>query len=385
MAEEETEAELEAAIAVYGSDCNIIHRSPPHLSVRLQPRTAYDISQQYVEAVLVIKASAQYPRKPPVLELKDTKGLEEGKVALLVSELDDLANELICNPMLVAICEAALDRLTEMNQPDGNCCFCMEPLVMEDESSEPRPFMKLLSCFHCFHSDCFGRWWRWVLQKQNLDNADVLHVLGLEEDRELVNLIASCEKLLGVVELKCPVCRKSINARDLASVWRCLAAVPALEQDEDQEIVQELEIMSYKSEVDRKSKFDKLFKAQQQCGGIIEPKKLEVLVPGMFISVMPTKDPSCSESREDIERAPSITQASESSSSSTDVAEAEPPLQDDNNLRLGEGNTINAQTGLETTESACKSNGQSNDKSQRKSRRPNFAGGKKGIWIKRNQ
>ena len=44
--ENETDAEVEAAIAVYGSDCIVLQRSPPHLLVRLKPRTADDISQQ---------------------------------------------------------------------------------------------------------------------------------------------------------------------------------------------------------------------------------------------------------------------------------------------------------------------------------------------------
>ena len=47
--------------------------------------------------------------------------------------------------------QAALDKLTDMNQPDGDCCFCMFPLSTGYESSGLRPFLKLMSCFHCFH------------------------------------------------------------------------------------------------------------------------------------------------------------------------------------------------------------------------------------------
>lgn len=39
-------------------------------------------------------------------------------------------------------------------------------------------------------SDCFGRWWRWVLQKQNLDDLNVIHCLGPIEDQESLDLIA---------------------------------------------------------------------------------------------------------------------------------------------------------------------------------------------------
>jgi len=38
-----------------------------------------------------------------------------------------------------------------MNHPDGDCPLCLFPLVTEDHQSETLPFMKLMSCFHCFH------------------------------------------------------------------------------------------------------------------------------------------------------------------------------------------------------------------------------------------
>lgn len=90
-----------------------------------------------------------------------------------------------------------------MNHPDGNCPLCLYPLVPKDENDEVLPFMKLMSCFHCFHgwschlsislfdskqhfsllnfmfycSECIVHWWNW-LQKEKEDNAscgDTLH------------------------------------------------------------------------------------------------------------------------------------------------------------------------------------------------------------------
>lgn len=46
MAEEEVMAEVEAAQAVYGDDCQVIQAYPPHLHVHLKPRTAEVSSQQ---------------------------------------------------------------------------------------------------------------------------------------------------------------------------------------------------------------------------------------------------------------------------------------------------------------------------------------------------
>lgn len=145
--------------------------------------------------------------------------------------------------------------------------------------------------------------------------------------------------------------------------------------------------MFSKSEGERKVRFDQLFRAQQSCGGIIEPKKLEVLVPGMFVSLPPsTRAPSCSESRGEA-TASSIIQASESSASLTDVVtEAEHLLlQDIDNLRLGT-EQADAHTGLETggaTECMRKYNRQFNDNRRRKGGRQNYTGGKQ--WIRRDQ
>ena len=58
-AAEATDEEVEAALAVYGSDCTVIQRSPPHLLVRLKPRTADDISQQ-VRFSFVVSSSDHF-------------------------------------------------------------------------------------------------------------------------------------------------------------------------------------------------------------------------------------------------------------------------------------------------------------------------------------
>lgn len=44
--EEEVRLEVEAVQAVYGDDCRVILDYPPHLNVRIRPRTADDSSQQ---------------------------------------------------------------------------------------------------------------------------------------------------------------------------------------------------------------------------------------------------------------------------------------------------------------------------------------------------
>lgn len=47
MAEEEVAMELEALQAVYGDECVVLDSYPPHLHLRIKPRTA-DVSSQQV-------------------------------------------------------------------------------------------------------------------------------------------------------------------------------------------------------------------------------------------------------------------------------------------------------------------------------------------------
>ena len=51
MAEEEVAMELEAVQAVYGDECVVLDSYPPHLHLRIKPRTA-DVSSQQVHLSL---------------------------------------------------------------------------------------------------------------------------------------------------------------------------------------------------------------------------------------------------------------------------------------------------------------------------------------------
>ncbi|GLJ29539.1 hypothetical protein SUGI_0582620 [Cryptomeria japonica] len=245
-----------------------------------------DLSQQFVEAVLVIKANSQYPVVPPELELIDSKGLDDKRHSDLLLEIQHEAEMLASSPMLVALCEAAIDKLSNMNHPEGNCSFCLFPLVMEDTQSALRPFMKLMSCFHCFHSDCFGRWWRW-LQEQNqheqCKSADTT-LSGLTENADEIysRLPYSSEasKFEECQLVNCPVCRKVIHAKDVDHLRQFLTSGLDLQENDEGSIIDN--ILSTEAENKRREQFEQMFNVQKQCGGIIEPKKL-VILPGMFL------------------------------------------------------------------------------------------------------
>jgi hypothetical protein len=167
-----------------------------------------------------------------------------------------------------------------MNQPDGDCCFCMFPLSMGYESSGLKSLMKLMSCFHCFHrlvnvhwsksvffwnvlsidqicvlsnscSDCFSKWFRWILfdrglscelmldrnQDENMWEVCCLKkkitytylqtctlLVYMESHSIAWNWVRSQRNLLEALQLKCPVCRKSVNAEDILSIHNTVTA-----------------------------------------------------------------------------------------------------------------------------------------------------------------
>ncbi|KAL3697234.1 hypothetical protein R1sor_011310 [Riccia sorocarpa] len=283
---EEVEMEVEAVEAVYGPDCTVLSSFPPHLSILLKPRTADVLSIQFVEAKLIIKASDEYPSEPPKLDLKDAKGLGDSRHATLLVALDAQAKEMSGEPMLVAICEAATDLLTEMNVPDGECCFCMNPFLMEDGA---QPFMKLMSCFHCFHSDCFGNWWRWLQQQHKASSSGVVSAPrpadSNNDERSENGNAAQVEEF----PVNCPVCRMVVYAEDVAHVREFLVAERNVDNEENAEVP---DSVLTAEELERRARFCAEFEAQQARGAIIEPKKLEVILPGMIV---PPRTPAVEE------------------------------------------------------------------------------------------
>nr|GLL25621.1 E3 ubiquitin-protein ligase RNF25 isoform X1 [Ipomoea trifida] len=273
MSEEEVLAELEAVEAVYGDDCIIFDKCPPNFHLRIKPRTADITSQQFVEAIISIQACPKYPDEPPCISIVDSKGLDEQRQKSLTSWISEKAQELSSCLMLVSLCEEAVERLSSMNHPDGNCPLCLYPLVDEDTGNSSLPFMKLMSCFHCFHCDCIIRWWNWLQDPKETDGANVLGSSGSPSNAEVKQ-----EESKG----NCPVCRKVFLARDIEHA-RHLVGMQSHSNSNGVEANKEDMILQSELEKIRKQKFDAILKIQQEKGGLIEAKQHEVLRPGVYL------------------------------------------------------------------------------------------------------
>ncbi|GLI61833.1 hypothetical protein VaNZ11_004339 [Volvox africanus] len=187
------------------------------ISLNLTPR-GVDMHDAYVTGVLRLQVPLGYPDVSPHVELLDTKGISDDRLALLRKQLCGVASMLAGEMALGAICEHALDWITEHNRPEGLCAFClnaMEPprsnlsLVPNPDGHQDtteQPLVRL-PCYHAFHRSCYRTWWCW--RQKSLE----------AQERELVNHTgASAASVLreqglppcdghGVYETSCPVCR----------------------------------------------------------------------------------------------------------------------------------------------------------------------------------
>ncbi|KAL9429888.1 hypothetical protein AB3S75_025307 [Citrus x aurantiifolia] len=277
MAEEEVAMELEAVQAVYGDECVVLDSYPPHLHLRIKPRTADVSSQQFVEAVIGIRASPKYPEHPPRIDLIESKGLDDQRQKHLISCIQDKAHELTSCLMLVALCEEAVAKLSAMNHPDGDCPLCLYRLFRKDKNVEVLPFMKLMSCFHCFHSECIVRWWNWLQNGIETDSCPTVHPNTDTQNQK--DMLGPIDGNMG----NCPVCRKVFHVKDLEHVLNLVGSQSSHLSSNGNEVDDDDKYLHSDSENIRRQKFEAILKLQQENSGLIEPKRDLVVLPGMFL------------------------------------------------------------------------------------------------------
>ncbi|WOK98919.1 hypothetical protein Cni_G07631 [Canna indica] len=285
MAEEaDVRLEVEAVQAVYGGDCRVIQDFPPHLAVHIRPRTADDSSQQFVEVILGINSCDQYPSIPPHVYIVEAKGLDENRQTQLITGVKNKASELSSCLMLVALCEEAVELLSNMNHPEGNCPLCLYPLVAED-TTDSLPFMKLMSCYHCFHSKCIAQWWKWILEQKEPKTNEGTSPANLESKRDMH---------VGENQQKgtCPVCRKMFDEKDIVHVHEYLESELSCSGFSGTEVADDGDLLFHSaSEKKRRQKIEALLKLQHDNNGLIEPRKDLAILPGMYLpdsSMAPT-------------------------------------------------------------------------------------------------
>ncbi|KAK9749166.1 hypothetical protein RND81_02G106500 [Saponaria officinalis] len=220
-----------------------------------------------------LRAGPQYPNDPPYIGIIGSKGLDEKRQQHLISCLHDKARELESCLMIVSLCEEAVETLSSMNHPEGDCPLCLYPLLAEDELNKSHPFMKLMSCFHCFHCECIIRWLKWFLT-QNQASCKQSSAQPSPCGGEFWQT-SDLREMMGESTGNCPVCRKVFLAKDIEHV---LNSVDSHDLDTDVEEKKHAEeLLTCPLEASRRQKFEAILEKQQQHGGLIEPPKDNIL------------------------------------------------------------------------------------------------------------
>ena len=283
---EAIQEELEALESMYPEGLRVAlaapsrdgHDARAHTTVALDvvPRTLGDETRQYVRVTLRIVLDNDYPAGAPSLSLTDAKGLDDARLATVMGRLRDAVDEHAApgDPVLALLCETAFETLTELNHPDGDCAFCLEPMWREDHPADhpsrhsAEAFTKLATCYHCFHASCFARWYRWRAAAAAEEDAALgAHPLGSEE---------ATSRSKRPTHL-CPVCRCAIDDADAARVRSSLTGVG----DDDSStgvtgaLVEAVSGLGVMTEDERaalraqRARFEEAMERQRTAGGIV--------------------------------------------------------------------------------------------------------------------
>ena len=105
---------------------------------------------------LHLPLAARHSRRPPTHGFRAAArpaGLGDARLAGLQAALAAEAASLAGEMQLGHLCETAIDLLTSANQPEGDCTFCLEPLLLPPGGGGPAPGSAVLrlGCYHCNH------------------------------------------------------------------------------------------------------------------------------------------------------------------------------------------------------------------------------------------
>lgn len=283
---EAIQEELEALESMYPEGLRVAlaapsrdgHDARAHTTVALDvvPRTLDDETRQYVRVTLRIVLDNDYPAGAPSLSLTDAKGLDDARLATVMGRLRDAAAEHAApgDPVLALLCETAFETLTELNHPDGDCAFCLEPMWRADHPADhpsrhsAEAFTKLATCYHCFHASCFARWYRWRAAAAAEEDATLgAHPLGSEE---------ATSRSKRPTHL-CPACRCAIDDADAARVRLSLTGVGGDDSSTgvNGALVKAVSGLGFMTEDDRaalraqRARFEEAMERQRTAGGIV--------------------------------------------------------------------------------------------------------------------
>lgn len=158
------------------------------------------LSLNLTNRLLLMCFNADYPQSTLAASLLQPKGLGDSRKQQLLDTLLQEATSMQGELCMGHLVQTAKDWLTAHNVPEGDCAFCLLPLVpvaasATCDSSAPKPSssssttgaatktmpataaqctgpLVRVPCFHSFHGGCYREWWVW--QQQRLEAEEKL-------------------------------------------------------------------------------------------------------------------------------------------------------------------------------------------------------------------
>jgi RWD domain len=200
------------------------------VEIPLSPYTGAGDSGVFVSATMVLSAGALYPEEAPRVSFRDVKGMSDAHLSHISSRLHEEMAAAPGEVILMTLCMAAQEAITELNFPEGphaalsstqtRVDLCVRwrapallwhmqrlatsqsrcrslPLFVRDTArltdlapagacpfclEEMRAGEACLrgGCHHGFHTACFALWWRWYQRHWAAEEAALLAHLGSE-------------------------------------------------------------------------------------------------------------------------------------------------------------------------------------------------------------
>lgn len=236
---DEIEEELASIEAILIEGLQIERRPedgrPKSVTYQCSPLVASEEDRSYVGLTLIVHITENYPNEVPKVEIRNPRGLDENDVNDLVQNLVEKCEQFVGGPVVFALIDFCQEFLTERNVPACPCAICLRHIVGDDD------FVKT-SCFHYFHSICFGRY--------------VKNVYDTPADDE--------SKIKNGDVLSCPVCRGELPDVERAELNRLLSSRSPVLEAEEKEFCLTRELKELQG------KMQKLFIKQKEAGGIID-------------------------------------------------------------------------------------------------------------------
>ena len=253
---------------------SVLSRSPPAVRALLFPRGCPRSASRFVSAELVLECSEGYPGGEEEGEEEEGKGnhhllvaaslsaprgLGDARRAELLSKVGAALAEVSASGelcVLGCLIEAALEAITDLNSPEGDCPICLEPLSAggggggasekegggeggrDEGKNDGDGFsnrLVKLECFHCLHLRCAARWWGATRGEEKGEEEDQQEERGEEEEEEEEANSAPKEKrsdnrgaTTTTTTLRCPQCREAAEvAAGAAARLDALSLAPA--------------------------------------------------------------------------------------------------------------------------------------------------------------